>query len=97
MKRKIRAITIALSLLLLMVACFTVPSKAEYLEYLTVRFNINCDTCYITLSDPIAHIIDITPFYIKAKTYIYCDPENYVKVLGLFNTFITLENKLKFN
>lgn len=97
MKRKIRAITIALCLLLLMVACFTVPSKEQYLEYLIIRFNINCDTCYITLSDPISHIIDYTPFYIKAKTYIYDDPENYVKVLGLFNNFITIENKLKFN
>ena len=73
----------------------TVPSDEEYHKWLEAQYKIkiNCDSsrCIDYSSEGITTL----PFLMIAETNISERPKRSIKVLGVYKTFIVLENNLK--
>jgi len=71
----------------------TVPSDEEYLKWLAAKYKIGChsDGCI----QPLSRSVRILPFLSITKTSISADGKRYIKVLGIYKTFIILEDHLQ--
>ncbi|MGG1662383.1 hypothetical protein [Brevibacillus sp. NRS-1366] len=95
-RKSVNAVLIGIGILY-MVMEQTVPSGREYQEWLISEQRINCDArdCIHSTLDPMGSSTRTLPFLMIAKTEIYDDTDNSIKVLGVFKTFIILKNQLK--
>ncbi|WNR42925.1 hypothetical protein [Paenibacillus roseipurpureus] len=86
-----------ISLLIILVA--TKPSSKDYHAYLQVEHGLNCERvsnkCIHTNLDLMSERIRSLPFFMMAKTQIFGDENNKIRVIGVFNHFFVIENKLK--
>lgn len=85
--RKKRYIFIVIALFLI-VTKSSMPSTKDYHDYLRNEHGLSDQ---MISSEHIRHI----PIYMTAETYIDGDQNNKIRVLGMFNHFFVLENKLK--
>lgn len=70
----------------------TVPSTQDYQEMLSNKYKIKSDlpNSIHSTSDPMTEHFMKLPFFIIGETYILDNPDNSIKVLGIFDTFIVL-------
>ncbi|MDQ8735782.1 hypothetical protein [Paenibacillus sp. LHD-38] len=85
--QKKRYIFIVIALFLL-VTKFSTPSAMDYHDYLKNEHGLSDK---VISSEYIRHL----PIYMTAETNISYDENNKIRVLGMFNHFFVLENKLK--
>ncbi|NOV01185.1 hypothetical protein [Paenibacillus planticolens] len=97
MKKKIYIVGPIVAILIIMAA--TRPSSEEYHAYLKTVHGLNCESksngCMHTNLDLMTERILTLPFFMTASTWIFGEQNNEIRVLGIFNHFFVLENKLK--